>query len=173
MKFVPVNKHYLYQKVWRNGARKSSSTVAVYVLRDKRAKILAKVHPQHKIVNRIGISASKKIGGAVQRNRAKRVIREAYRQLERVSRLSCPLARGDGVCFRAHLLASQAIVSCVCSQVIVTAGFMLASACARSSQIFAVHCGLVANLHCICVSMAMLMTSLSARLRVWAVRVVR
>ena len=83
MKFVPVNKHYLYQKVWRNGARKSSSTVAVYVLRDKRAKILAKVHPQHKIVNRIGISTSKKIGGAVQRNRAKRVVREAYRQLER------------------------------------------------------------------------------------------
>ena len=83
MKFVPVNKHYLYQKVWRNGARKSSSTVAVYVLRDKRAKLLAKAHPQHKIVNRIGISASKKIGGAVQRNRAKRVVREAYRQIER------------------------------------------------------------------------------------------
>ena len=83
MKFVPVNKHYLYQKVWRNGARKSSSTVAVYVLRDKRAKTLAKAHPQHRIVNRIGISASKKIGGAVQRNRAKRVIREAYRQIDR------------------------------------------------------------------------------------------
>lgn len=83
MKFVPVNKHYLYQKVWRNGARKSSSTVAVYVLRDKRAKLIAKAHPQHKIVNRIGISASKKIGGAVQRNRAKRVVREAYRQIER------------------------------------------------------------------------------------------
>ncbi len=83
MKFVPVNKHYLYQKVWRNGARKSSSTVAVYVLRDKRAKLLAKAHPLHKTVNRIGISASKKIGGAVQRNRAKRVIREAYRQIER------------------------------------------------------------------------------------------
>ena len=83
MKFVPVNKHYLYQTVWRNGARKSSSTVAVYVLRDKRAKLIAKAHPQHKIVNRIGISASKKIGGAVQRNRAKRVVREAYRQIER------------------------------------------------------------------------------------------
>lgn len=83
MKFIPVNKHYLYQKVWRNGARKSSSTVAVYVLRDKRAKLLAKAHPLHQTVNRIGISASKKIGGAVARNRAKRVVREAYRQIAR------------------------------------------------------------------------------------------
>ena len=33
-------------------------------------------------VNRFGITASKKIGGAVERNRAKRVIRAAYRQLE-------------------------------------------------------------------------------------------
>ena len=83
MKFIPVNKHYLYQKVWRNGARKSSSTVAVYVLRDKRAKLLAKAHPLHQTVNRIGIPASKKIGGAVARNRAKRVVREAYRQIAR------------------------------------------------------------------------------------------
>ncbi len=30
---------------------------------------------------RIGITTSKKIGNAVQRNRARRVIREAYRQL--------------------------------------------------------------------------------------------
>lgn len=32
--------------------------------------------------NRLGITATKKIGGAVQRNRAKRVIKEAYRLLE-------------------------------------------------------------------------------------------
>lgn len=33
--------------------------------------------------NRIGISVSKKIGGAVRRNRAKRVIRQAYRENEK------------------------------------------------------------------------------------------
>ena len=44
---------------------------------------LQKQHPLKIRVNRIGISASKKVGGAVQRNRAKRVIREAYRQIDR------------------------------------------------------------------------------------------
>ncbi|MDR0222488.1 MAG: ribonuclease P protein component [Oscillospiraceae bacterium] len=33
-------------------------------------------------VNRLGIVASKKVGGAVKRNRAKRVIREAFRLAE-------------------------------------------------------------------------------------------
>ena len=33
-------------------------------------------------INRIGITTSKKIGTAVRRNRARRIIREAYRQLE-------------------------------------------------------------------------------------------
>lgn len=33
-------------------------------------------------INRVGITTSKKIGKAVTRNRARRIIREAYRQLE-------------------------------------------------------------------------------------------
>jgi ribonuclease P protein component len=34
--------------------------------------------------NRLGITAGKKVGGAVQRNRAKRVIRAAYREAEQL-----------------------------------------------------------------------------------------
>lgn len=33
-------------------------------------------------INRVGITTSKKIGNAVSRNRARRIIREAYRSLE-------------------------------------------------------------------------------------------
>ena len=83
MKFVAITENHLYQKAYRKGNRKSSSTLGVFVLKDRRASLLQKQHPLKIRVNRIGISASKKVGGAVQRNRAKRVIREAYRQIDR------------------------------------------------------------------------------------------
>ena len=83
MKFTAIKENHLYQKAYRKGNRKSSSTLGVFVLKDRRASLLQKQHPLKIRVNRIGISASKKVGGAVQRNRAKRVIREAYRQIDR------------------------------------------------------------------------------------------
>jgi len=83
MKFVAVTDNHLYQKAYRSGSRKSSNTVTVYVMKDKSAGWLRKKHPLKIKINRIGISASKKVGGAVQRNRAKRVIREAYREIDK------------------------------------------------------------------------------------------
>jgi ribonuclease P protein component len=47
-------------------------------LRDLAAKRLAKENPEKKFVNRVGLSVSKKIGGAVVRNRVKRIIRVGY-----------------------------------------------------------------------------------------------
>ena len=52
------------------------------MLRDRKSNILKKANPEKKAINRVGIAASKKIGGAVERNRAKRVIREAYRLID-------------------------------------------------------------------------------------------
>lgn len=83
MKFYAITENHLYRKAYKNGKRVSARSISVYVLRDRHAALLKKQNPEKKTLNRIGISASKKIGGAVQRNRAKRVIREAYRQIDK------------------------------------------------------------------------------------------
>lgn len=83
MKLFPITENHLYRKAYKNGKRGSSRSLSVFVLRDRAAERIRRANPIGEYLNRIGISASKKIGGAVQRNRAKRVVREAYRQIGR------------------------------------------------------------------------------------------
>ncbi len=52
-------------------------SLAVYVLPDYQAKRLAKAHPQRLTVNRIGLTVSTKLGGAVVRSRTRRILRAA------------------------------------------------------------------------------------------------
>jgi ribonuclease P protein component len=82
MKFPAIREHHLYNKAYRSGKRFFGRYVCVYVLKDTHAKLLRHRHPQKIFVNRLGLSVSKKVGGAVRRNRAKRVIRAAYATLE-------------------------------------------------------------------------------------------
>ncbi len=82
MKFPAVKEHHLYNKAYRSSRRFFGRFVCVYVLKDTHARLLQKSNPQKLIVNRFGISVSKKIGTAVKRNRAKRIIRAAYAPLE-------------------------------------------------------------------------------------------
>ncbi len=62
--------------------RWSGRYVSVFVLRDWASKRLAKENPTKKPYNRFGVSVGKKVGGAVQRNRAKRILRAGYRAIE-------------------------------------------------------------------------------------------
>ena len=78
MKNIAIRENHLYSKAYRQGKRAVEKHVAVYVLRDFAAQRLKKENPQKVFVNRLGLTVSKKIGGAVQRNRAKRIIRAAY-----------------------------------------------------------------------------------------------
>ena len=78
MKNVAIKEHHLYNKAFQRGKRYVGKYVAVYVLRDLAAKRLCRENPQKQFVNRLGLSVSKKLGNATQRNRAKRVCRAAY-----------------------------------------------------------------------------------------------
>ncbi len=83
LQHISLKENHLFRKTYKSGKHKGSETVTVYVLKDKQAALIRKKDPLKRKLNRLGISASKKIGGAVQRNRAKRVVREAYRTIDK------------------------------------------------------------------------------------------
>lgn len=78
MKNTAIKEHHLYNKAFSRGKRFVGKYTAVYVLRDFSAERLKNENPQKQYVNRLGLSVSKKLGGAVERNRAKRLLRAGY-----------------------------------------------------------------------------------------------
>ena len=83
MKFKAICENHLYSKAYSKGKRAVTSALAVYVLPDYQAKRLAKAHPEKRVVNRIGLTTSTKLGGAVVRSRTRRILREGLRALEK------------------------------------------------------------------------------------------
>jgi len=69
MKFKAINKNTQFVRGYRKGISCVTPLVITYVLKNRYG------------YTRIGITASKKIGSAVKRNRARRVIRAAVRSL--------------------------------------------------------------------------------------------
>ena len=90
MKAVAVKENHLYQKAYTKGKKAVGRYTVVYVMKDLKASLLKRAHPLKVSINRVGLTVTKKIGGAVMRNRVKRILREGYRLCEK----ELPLRRG-------------------------------------------------------------------------------
>ena len=90
MKPYAIKENHLYRKTFQRGKRWSGKLVSVYILKDLAAKKLKKANPQKQYINRIGLSVPKREGGAIERNRVKRIIRAGLQGVERRH----PLRRG-------------------------------------------------------------------------------
>jgi len=71
IKTEKIRENYIFRRLYRRGKSLVSPSIVLYYHRAKGRK-----------GNRLGITATKKIGKACQRNRARRVIAESYRLLE-------------------------------------------------------------------------------------------
>jgi len=83
IKFKAICENHLFSKAYSKGKRAVTAALAVYVLPDYAAKRLAKAHPTGTVMNRIGLTTSTKLGGAVVRSRCRRIMREALRAIEK------------------------------------------------------------------------------------------
>ena len=68
-KLVPICRNNDFRRIYASGKSYVSPLVVVYALKNRTKNV------------RVGITTSKKVGNAVQRNRSRRVIREAFRAL--------------------------------------------------------------------------------------------
>ena len=68
-KLVPICRNNDFRRSYARGKSYVSPLVVVYALKNRTKNV------------RVGITTSKKVGNAVQRNRSRRVIREAFRAL--------------------------------------------------------------------------------------------
>ncbi len=69
----PLTENHLFAKSYRNGVSDVNKLVAVYIMKNIKRTADGGVYP-----TKMGIAVNAKLGGAVQRNRVKRIIREGY-----------------------------------------------------------------------------------------------
>ena len=69
--FVTLKSNSDFRRIYARGKAYTNPALVIYVMKNRAG------------ICRIGITTSKKIGNAVERNRSKRVIRAAFRQLKK------------------------------------------------------------------------------------------
>lgn len=79
MKNTPITENHLFKKAYSKGAKAAGRYTVVYILKDLANKRFVRADPLHRPVNRLGLTVGKKLGGAVERSRARRLMRESYR----------------------------------------------------------------------------------------------
>ena len=78
-KFKSLNQNKNFQRLYNRGKSYVSPALVVYVSKNRAGFC------------RLGITVGKKIGNAVKRNRVKRIIREAFFQLENELGVNCDI----------------------------------------------------------------------------------
>ncbi|HEX3025978.1 MAG TPA: ribonuclease P protein component [Clostridia bacterium] len=94
--YLPIKENKDFRRIYNRGKSYVSPVLVTYVLKNRNNTV------------RIGITTSKKTGNAVKRSRARRVIREAFRTMERsvkpgydfifVARGKTPFVKSTDVC---------------------------------------------------------------------------
>lgn len=83
-----LNRNFQFRRVYKAGRSEASRLVVTYALKKKRGEL------------RIGVTAAKKIGNAVERNRARRIVKAA----------AAEVLRDAGGCFDVVFVCRRATV---------------------------------------------------------------
>lgn len=75
-RLCPLTENHLFTIAYRKGSCDVNKLCAVYVMKN-----IKRAPDGNPLPTRLGIAVNAKLGGAVQRNRVKRIIREGYRKL--------------------------------------------------------------------------------------------
>ena len=105
---VTIKENHLFEKCYRRGKRWCGKFIAVYTLPDYKSEKIRRMMPDKKKVNRIGLTVTKRVGGAVVRSRVRRILREAVRQLHKNAGSTSEVKTGFLVVIAARDAAAKA-----------------------------------------------------------------